>query len=406
MSVRATNQNYASTPAPPATKVKRVAPLSALTLAAAAELSIIIPTFNERDNVRNLIAAVSEALPGISWELIFVDDNSPDGTASLVREIARSDPRIRCLHRFGRRGLSSACVEGIMSTSSDIVAVMDGDSQHDERALYGMFKLMAGSDADIIVGSRYIDGGSVGDWDRGRAAMSRFATRVANKMTGTSLTDPMSGFFMMRRDVFLDSLPKLSSIGFKILMDISASCDRTLKIVEIPYEFRLRQVGESKLDALALWEFLLLVLDKSIGRYLPARFIGFALIGGSGVLLHLCALAILFKFFGIGFTVAQSVAALAATTANFLLNNALTYRDRRPSGARLFLGWMSFNLVCMIGAVANIGIASWMFANNSWWFIDGFTGAAIGAVWNYAMSSIFTWVSDNIRAQQRVQKVM
>ena len=360
-------------------------------LAPAAELSIVVPTFNERDNVTNLITAVSEALPGISWEIVFVDDNSPDGTASFVRDIARHDPRVRCLHRYGRRGLSSACVEGIMSTSAPIVAVMDGDGQHDEGVLARMYRLLTSSDTDIVIGSRYVDGGGISDWDRGRAAMSRFATRLSNWMSGMPLSDPMSGFFMLRREAFLAALPKLSSLGFKILLDIFASSDRPLKAADVAYQFRSRQFGESKLDAMVLWEFLLLLLDKTVGRYVPVRFISFALVGGTGVLVHLCMLMLLFKGFGTSFIAAQAGATFTAITSNFLLNNTLTYRDQRLKGAKLLLGWISFNLVCAVGAVANVGIANWMFSSNSMWLVDGLAGIAVGIVWNYAMSSIFTW---------------
>ena len=377
--------------APPLPAARLFSSLIGPTLAPAAELSIIVPTFNERDNVTSLIAAVSEALPDISWEIIFVDDSSPDGTASFIREIARADPRVRCLHRFGRRGLSSACVEGIMSTASLIVAIMDADRQHDERALRRMFQLLATTDADVVVGSRYVEGGGVSDWDRSRLAMSRFATHITNWITGTTLSDPMSGFFMMRRDAFLASLPKLSSVGFKILLDIAASSDRVLKIVEVPYQFRSRQYGESKLDLMVLWEFFLLLLDKSIGQYIPVRFISFALIGGSGVLVHMSILTALFKFFNTSFVTAQAAATLTAITTNFLLNNTLTYRDQRLKGVKLLFGWISFNLVCAVGAAANVGIANWMFANNSMWFVDGLAGIVVGVVWNYAMSSIFTW---------------
>jgi len=357
----------------------------------AAELSIIVPTFNERNNITGVIAAVSEALLDVSWEIVFVDDNSPDGTASFVREIARTDPRVRCLHRVGRRGLSSACVEGIMSTASPIIAVMDADRQHDERALGKMFEILRTTEADVAVGSRYVEGGGLGDWHRSRVLMSRVATRLTNLITGTKLSDPMSGFFMMRRDVFLTSLPRLSSIGFKILLDISASSDRVLKIVDVPYEFRSRQHGESKLDSLVLWEFFLLLVDKSIGQYIPTRFISFALIGGSGVLVHMFVLTLLFKFLNADFITAQIGATFTAITSNFLLNNALTYRDRRLQGLRLLFGWITFNLVCSVGAIANVGVANWMFVNDSMWLLDGLAGIAVGVVWNYAMSSIFTW---------------
>jgi dolichol-phosphate mannosyltransferase len=357
----------------------------------AAELSIIVPTFNERDNIKGVIAAVADALPNVAWEIVFVDDDSPDGTASVVREIAQGDPRVRCLHRFGRRGLSSACVEGIMSTASPIIAVMDADRQHDEHALLQMFETINSIGADIVVGSRYVEGGGVGDWNRSRAAMSRFATRITNWITETTLSDPMSGFFMLRRDVFLRALPRLSTIGFKILLDISASSGSALKVVDLPYKFRSRKYGVSKLDSTVLWEFLLLLLDKRIGRYIPTRFISFALIGGSGVFVHVAILALLFKIVGIGFATAQTAATFTAITTNYLLNNALTYRDQRLRGMKLLAGWLSFNLVCAIGAFANVGIANRMFAYNSMWLISGLAGIAVGVVWNYAMSSIFTW---------------
>lgn len=362
-----------------------------LPLLRAAELSIIVPTFNERDNITNVISAVSEALPDVAWEIVFVDDNSPDDTAAFVREIAQVDPRIRCVHRYARRGLSSACVEGIMSTAAPLVAAMDADGQHDERALRRMFELMTTTDADIAVGTRYADGGSVSGWDDVRVSMSQFATRIAKLITGTKLSDPMSGFFMIRRDAFLAAVPALSSIGFKILLDIFASSDRRLKAVEVPYQFRSRQHGESKLDSLVLWEYLLLLLDKSIGRYVPVRFISFAMIGGSGVLVHMSVLSLLFKLFGVTFMAAQAAATFTAITTNFLLNNALTYRDQRLTGKRLLSGWLSFNLVCAVGAVANVGVANWMFASNSLWLAAGLAGIAVGVVWNYAMSSMFTW---------------
>ena len=357
----------------------------------APELSIVVPTFNERDNITGVVNAVDAALPNVRWEIVFVDDNSPDATASLVRDLAQKDFRVRCVHRFGRRGLSSACVEGIMATASPIVAVMDADRQHDERILGKMFETLKTSDADIVVGSRYIEGGGTGDWNRSRIKMSEFATRITNLIAGTGIADPMSGYFMMRREAFLGALPKLSSMGFKILLDIFASSPRTLKAVEVPYEFQARQYGESKLDSMVLWEFLLLLLDKLVGRYIPIRFISFALIGASGLFVHFAVLTLIFKGLDGSFLIAQTIATLAAITSNFLLNNALTYRDRRLKGFKLLLGWISFNLVCGIGAFANVGIANWLFKHETIWFVSALAGIAVGVVWNYAMSAIFTW---------------
>jgi dolichol-phosphate mannosyltransferase len=355
------------------------------------ELSIIVPTFNERRNITGVIEAVAAALPHVAWEIIFVDDNSSDGTASFVREIAKTDHRIRCLHRFGRRGLSSACVEGIMSTSSPLVAVMDADRQHDERCLSRMLEIMNTTDVDLVIGSRYANGGDVTDWDHTRVAMSRLATRVTNWITGITLSDPMSGFFMVRREVVLAALPNLSSIGFKILLDICASSDRALNSADVPYHFRSRQHGESKLDIMVLWEFLLLLIDKSIGRFIPVRFVSFALIGSSGVFVHLAILILLFKIIHADFVIAHAGATVTAITTNFVLNNIFTYRDQRLRRMNVFWGWIRFNLVCATGAAANVGVANWLFSNRSMWLGSALAGIMVGVVWNYGVSSIVTW---------------
>ena len=357
----------------------------------AAELSIIVPTYNEAANVPLLVAAIGGALPGIRWELIFVDDDSPDGTAERVREIAQVDPRVRVLHRFGRRGLSSACVEGIMASAAPFAAVMDADLQHDERVLPAMLERIRGGDVDLVVGSRYVDGGGIGEWSRNRARASRIATRMAGSLTRTPISDPMSGFFLVRREAFLEALPNLSSVGFKILLDIAASAPEPLRVAEVPYTFRNRRHGESKLDSLVLWEYAQLIMDKAVGRWIPPRFLSFALVGGFGVLVHFLILSIMFLGVSATFALSQGVATVVAITNNFLLNNALTYRDQRLRGPRLFLGWVTFNLVCAVGAAANIGVADWLFGRHTSWIVSAIAGVLVSVVWNYAMSSLFTW---------------
>ncbi len=356
-----------------------------------ARLAIIVPTFNEAQNVGRLVALVREALPDIAWELVFVDDNSPDGTADHARNLAQADPRVRVVHRFGRRGLSSACVEGILATSAPFVAIMDGDLQHDEALLRAMLERLETGNVDLVVGSRYVAGGGMGEWSHRRQKMSRFATRLAFRLTKTPLADPMSGFLMMRRDAFMRSLPHLSTVGFKILLDILASAPVPLRVAEIPYHFRARQNGESKIDSLVLWEYLQLLMDKTFGQLVPVRFLSFALVGGFGVGVHFLVLTLLFKGLEQSFSVAQAVATLVAITSNFLLNNIFTYRDQRLEGMALVRGWISFNLVCAFGAAANIGVADWLFAQRSYWALSALAGIAVSVVWNYAMSAVFTW---------------
>ena len=356
-----------------------------------AELAIVVPTYNEAANVRLLAQAVEAALPGVRWEMLFVDDDSSDGTPAAVREMALADPRIRIVHRYGRRGLSTACVEGIMASAAPYVAVMDADLQHDEAVLPAMLDLLKGGTLDLVVGSRYVDGGSLGDWSKGRAAASKFATSLATRLTRTPISDPMSGFFMMTREAFLRSLPRLSSIGFKILLDIAASAPTPLRIAELPYTFRTRQHGSSKLDSLVMWEYIELILDKTFGRFVPVRFISFALVGGFGVLVHFTILATLFVGMGVSFGRAQTAATIVAISSNFALNNSLTYRDQRLKGRALLIGWLTFNLVCATGAAANIGVADWLFERRNYWVVSALAGIAVSVVWNYAMSSIFTW---------------
>ena len=223
------------------------------------ELAVIIPTFNEAANVRPLLARLERALANVSWEAIFVDDNSGDGTADLVRSIGQTNLRVRVVQRIGRRGLSSAVVEGMLATSAPVLAVIDGDMQHDERILPQMFELVANGERDLAIGSRYVDGGGVGTWSADRQRISRAATRLADLVLKTPVTDPMSGYFVVSRPTFMAALPRLSSIGFKILVDLLASSPAPLRVAEVPYEFRERVAGASKLDGLVAWEYLMLL---------------------------------------------------------------------------------------------------------------------------------------------------
>lgn len=359
--------------------------------AAATVLSIIIPTRNERDNIQPLLALLTAALPYTAWEAIFVDDDSQDGTASHVRALARCNPRVRCLQRIGRRGLATACIEGVLASAAPYVAIMDADLQHDERLLPQMLKRLDSGRLDLVVGSRYMPGGSVGDWDRSRARISWLATSLARLVCKSDITDPLSGFFMCRREVFERAMRRMSGQGFKVLLDLLASSPEPLRVSEIPYNFRERQHGESKLDTLIAWEYGMLLADKLVGHIIPVRFALFALIGGLGLVIHLAALWVTLNPLGAEFRVAQTVATVLAMTSNFFLNNQFTYRDQRLHGFYLLRGLGTFYLICGLGAVANVGVASYVFTSNHAWWMAGVAGAIVGSVWNFAMSSVFTW---------------
>jgi dolichol-phosphate mannosyltransferase len=364
-------------------------PFSVAPRARGPELSVIVPTFNERDNIEPLLMRLEAALCGIDWEVIYVDDDSPDGTANKIRSLAQADARIRCLQRIGRRGLSSAVIEGMLSSSAPYMAVIDADLQHDETALVQMLCLIKAQDRDIVIGSRHVVGGGIGEWDRRRAAISGTAARLARLVVPAELSDPMSGFFLISRSAFERAARCLSGQGFKILVDLFASTPVPYRFTEIPYVFRQRLHGQSKLDSLVAWEYLMLLLHKRLGGFVPVRFISFTAIGISGIAVHFIALYCTLQL--LSFPLAQACGTLVAMTSNFVLNNVLTYRDRRLFGVRFFTGLMSFYGICSIGAVANVGVASAAFGHHYTWWVSGLAGAAVGAVWNYAVSSIFTW---------------
>jgi dolichol-phosphate mannosyltransferase len=357
------------------------------------QLTIVVPTRNEHDNVRPVYEALCRVLHGVDWEVIFVDDDSKDGTAGAVCRLAHSDRRVRCVQRIGRRGLASACVEGILASTAPYVAVMDADLQHDEKLLPRMLEmLITEPDVDAVVGSRYVEHGSVATLSRGRAFLSSLATRIAWSALQVPLTDPMSGFFMVRREAFEGAVRGLSSIGFKIMLDLLASSRRPLQVKEIPYHFRERQFGESKFDALVGWEYLMLLADKAIGHIIPIRFLVFSLVGGLGLAVHIAVLWLCLNPMQLTFELSQSVATGIAIIGNFTLNNLLTYHDRRLAGWQFMRGLLSFALICSFGAVANVGVATLLFTQqHTYWWVAGIAGAAMSAVWNYAVSSTYTW---------------
>jgi dolichol-phosphate mannosyltransferase len=377
-------------------------PPIALTQRRGAELSIVVPTFNERGNIVELLTRVTQVLGNGAWEIVFVDDDSPDGTADLVRELAQRNSRIRCLQRIGRRGLSSACIEGMLSSSAPYLAVIDGDLQHDEQLLPRMLEILKNEDVDIVVGSRYAPGGDIGEWDAKRARISRIGTRLSRVLVPADLSDPMSGFFMVRRAALQAAARDLSAIGFKILADLFASSPKPLRFRELPYRFRNRHAGESKLDSLTAWDYLMLLIDKTTGRLVPIRFVAFCIVGALGAAVHFAALALITRGLGATFIQGQAGATLCAMTFNFAVNNVLTYRDRQLRGWRWLRGWMSFVVACSVGGFANLAASKAMYDLDHGWATAALTGILVGAVWNYTITTLLTWRRP--RGPRRVQE--
>ncbi len=359
----------------------------------APELAIILPTFNERANIASLIARVENALGATSWELLVVDDDFPDGTAEEARRLASADPRIRVIQRIGRRGLSSAVIEGFCATSAPYAAVMDADHQHDPALLPKLLEPVKSGEADLALASRFAEGASMEGWNRpDRARLSGLANRLARRITGLELGDPMSGYFLLPTATARALAPRLSGIGFKILLDLLAASDEPLRVREIPMQFGARQAGESKLDHAIAFDFLVGIYDRLFGRLVPTRFALFGTVGGIGVAVHLAILFLVLGLTGSEFPWAQAIATFGAMTFNFWLNNWLTYRDKRLAGTGPWMrGWASFVGACSVGAFANIAVATLLYARGVPELLAALAGIAIGSVWNYALSSRFVW---------------
>jgi dolichol-phosphate mannosyltransferase len=326
------------------------------------------------------------------WEVLFVDDDSPDGTAAEARRLAQTDPRVRCIRRIGRRGLASAVIEGALASSARFVAVMDGDLQHDETRLPAMLEVLRGGGCDLVVASRHTAGGDdAGLSSHFRHRLSDTGIRLAQRALPVRLTDPMSGFFMLPRPLFEALAPRLTGQGFKILLDLVLSAPAPLRVREVPARFRPRAAGESKLDILVVAQFAALLLDKLLHGMLPLRFIAFAGVGALGLVVHLIVLTLAFHVGGLNFETAQFVATIVAMVGNFHLDNEITYRDQRLAGARYWRGLALFMVVCGLGAVANVGIARMLYLSHTGWTLSGAAGALLGVVWNYAVSATLVW---------------
>ena len=359
-------------------------------------LSIITPTYNESKNVKPFILAIRQSLKNFKdYEIIFVDDNSLDKTYKVVKDLSKKYKNVRCLRRIGRRGLSSAVIEGSLSSSADLLLVMDADLQHDEKKIPAMLKLQKKYDLDIVIASRFLKNSYSTGLSKKRNFISKLANWLAAKISGVELSDPMSGFFLVKRKIIDEQAGILTGLGFKILLDIFSSAKMQIKYREVAFNFRKRKYGESKLSTLVVWEYILLLWETRFGRFIPARFVSFCIIGGTGVINHLFVLYIL-KGLNMEFLMAQTIATFSAMTGNFFLNNMLTYRDRQKRGIQAFKSLIIFYITCGIGAIANVGIANSLYLGkfneaSFAWYVSGIVGALVGAVWNFLMSTWITW---------------
>ena len=357
-----------------------------------AELTVVVPTFNERGNVDKLVAKLEVALAGVAWEAVFVDDNSPDGTAEAVKALAARDPRIRCIRRVRRRGLAGAVVEGALSSAAPYVAVIDGDLQHDETLLPKMYETLTSGRAQLVVASRYVGAhGAIEGLDGPlRRAGSDIANRLGRMVLRQEVSDPVSGFFMIRRELIDRVAPSLATEGFKILFDIIASQPEALAIVELPYTFRERESGGSKLDTRIVIDYLGLLLSKLSGGVIPSRALMFGMVGASGLVVHMAVLQRLLST-NLNISQIQFLAAVTAMTTNYVFNNLVTYRDRRKRGFAFIVGYVKFCALCSISVFTSVAVATMVRSWGVYPQIAGASGAVLGALWNYVTTSLAVW---------------
>jgi dolichol-phosphate mannosyltransferase len=356
-----------------------------------------------------LVERLAKALAGIHYEIIFVDDDSPDGTADVVRRVSRHLDNVRVLQRIGRRGLASACIEGILGASAPFVAVMDADLQHDESILPEMLRRIQAENLDLVVASRNIAGGGMGQFAGWRVKLSQLGKRLSLMGAEHPLSDPMSGFFMVRFTTFERLAHRLSGIGFKILLDIVLSADPGMRIGEVAFKFRMREHGESKLDVMVGLEYFELLVDKHFGDLVNVRFILFGMVGAVGVCVHLLILRALLKVGGVSFATGQAVTTFIVMILNYVLNNSVTYRDRRRRGWSFWGGLLTFCLACGLGVAANVAISNDAFHRGVPWVLAALIGLLFSAVWNYGVTSMTTWRqarrSSEQRAKRRIQAI-
>lgn len=360
-------------------------------------LSVVLPTYNEAKNLPELLPQIAAALKGIDHEVIIVDDDSPDRTWETALELVKDRSDLHVVRRIGRRGLSSAVIEGFLAAKGEVLAVMDVDGQHDVTLLETLSAAVQKS-GGIAIGSRYVEGGSVGAWDERRYLLSRIATRLALMLCRVKARDPMSGFFAIDRKTFQETLPRLNPKGFKILLDLLVHVRPDTPVIEVPFSFGQRKHGESKLSRRVQIEFIEYLYDVSFGTYLPLTFVKYCIVGALGVIVHLTAYFLLSLWFAqgealtiVGFSYSLIGAIETAVVFNFLLNNAWTFSQAQLRGVSAIIGFLKFNVACLFGALANYAVSRFLFSNGWGEYPSVITGAFTGVIWNYTMNKLFTW---------------
>lgn len=355
------------------------------------DLSIIIPTFNERENIRDLITSIRRTLDFhcISGEILVVDDNSPDGTAEAARYCGAN-----VLVRTTDKGLSQSVVDGFAHASSDILLVMDADGSHPTKCIYKLYvEILNG--ADVSIASRYVHGGSIKHWPFVRRVTSRGATVLA-RILFPDITDPVSGFFALRKDILTDV--QLRPSGYKILTEILGKCNYK-EIREISYTFTNRSKGDSKMGLQQIFEYVVQLFD--IFAYALThrggkvwneivRATRFAVVGISGIFVNLLALYILVEGFNIHVIISGFIAVELSILSNFLFNDRWTFVDKHDK--KIVTRLYSFHAVSFIGMLIQIAVLGILTQVGVWYMLASLIGIFVAFAWNFIANRQKTWI--------------
>tara|TARA_Y100001968_G_scaffold297194_1_gene305953 strand:- start:271 stop:1380 length:1110 start_codon:yes stop_codon:yes gene_type:complete len=360
-------------------------------------ISIVLPSYNEYNNITLIIKKLLKFANLYDIEILVVDDDSNDGTTSLVRDLARDEARIRLIHRIGRAGLSSAIKEGVINAKGDIVAIMDSDGQHEPEDVLEAIRKLISNQLDIVIGSRFQKNSDLQGLSKARQDGSTLANNIARISLSrkySDLSDYMSGCIVIRRDSCLAFTQRVDVNGFKFLYELLAISNGCLNIQEIPIKFKSRSHGKSKLDISILWDFIISLLHTISGKILPRRAISFALVGLTGVFVQLISTEILIRMLGIDFEAALPYSVVLSASSNYLINNFLTFRSRRLKNMKLITGLLKFLVVASLPVIANVGLATsfYNFITPST-LLAQIAGIIVVFIWNYAASSRFVWNS-------------
>lgn len=357
-------------------------------------LSIVLPTYNERQNVGRILEELLPLQQRFDLEVLFVDDDSADGTADLIKQLAHGQSGVRLIRRVGRAGLASAIKEGILDATGDVIVVMDCDGQHEPAAVEAAVTALLSTGSDLVVGSRFHPDAAIHGLSVKRTRNSTWANTIARfSLPGyRRLTDYMSGFFALRPDAALRFVRRVDVNGFKFLYELLSISRGSLRVSEIPLRFQARVAGDSKLDLAIVWDLGVSILHTLLLRSIPRRAISFALVGLSGVAVQMLVVQALMGGTGLAFKQALPIAVVVAASSNYLINNALTFRFQRQQGTALLKGLLKFLLVASLPVLANVGVASSFYnlvSRNT--FLAQLAGILVVFVWNYAASSRFVW---------------